>query len=420
MSGVRSLLRTVPPSATEFWRRRATSQQVTRDAEAIVDTVRTGGESALREYALRFDGIEGHEPWMFDQAALRRAVASLDRDVRALLERTAERIATFAGAQRAALSNIDLSVTGGRAGHTVVPMHRAGCYAPGGRYPLPSSVLMTAVTARVAGVREVYVATPRPGSLMLAAAGIANADAVFGVGGAHAIAALAYGVAVPACDIVVGPGNAYVTAAKRYVAGAVAIDMLAGPSELVIVADGTAHPDLIAADLIAQAEHDPDARVALVTSDPRVAAEAGEQLDAQLAGFPNPAARESLAHAIAIVCSGRAEMLDVCDRLAPEHLQLSVHNAGEFASQVRNAGAVFIGEQSAEVFGDYGIGGNHVLPTGGTARYASGLSALTFLRVRTWLELSSAGSVVQDVAHLARLERLEGHARAAERRSAAT
>lgn len=384
-------------------------------AAAIVANVREGGVDAMLRYASRFDGWTPGTPWLFDRAAMRRALDGLDGDARDVLERTAGRIASFARAQRAALSDLTVPVAGGRAGHSIVPIERAGCYAPAGRFPLPSSLLMTAVTARAAGVSDVVVATPSPGPLMLATAAIADADLLLGIGGAQSIAALAYGVGVPACDIVVGPGNRWVTAAKKAVAGNVAIDMLAGPSELVVVADASARAATVAADLLAQAEHDPDAFVALVTTEPRLVAEVERELERQLSALPTAAiARAALAHGCVVVCRDLDDVVTVCDRLAPEHLQLSVRNPDLLAARVRNAGACFIGEHSAEVFGDYGIGGNHVLPTGRRARFSGGLSALTFLRVRSWLRLDAAGSVVADVAALARIEGLEAHARAAE------
>ncbi len=389
-------------------------------AAAIVDGVRAGGVPALLAYAERLDGLVPGSPWIFERSDLARALGQLDAKTRSVLERTAGRIGEFARAQRAALTDTSVILPGGTAGHTVVPMERAGCYAPAGRYPLPSSLLMTAVTARAAGVRDVIVATPNPGTLMLATAAIADADVVIGVGGAHAIAAMAYGVGVPACDIVVGPGNRWVTTAKKCVAGDVAIDMLAGPSELVVVADETADPATVAADLLAQAEHDPDAFTALVTTRVDLIDAVEAEIVGQLQTLPTAAvAKASLANGWAVVCADRDEAARVCDAIAPEHLQLSINDAEAFAAQCAHAGACFIGERSAEVFGDYGIGGNHVLPTGRGARFTGGLTALSFVRVRSWLRMDDSAAVVGDVAAMARIEGLEGHARAALRRAGA-
>jgi histidinol dehydrogenase len=381
----------------------------------IVDDVRANGLSALQGYAGRFDAWQPGAPMIFERADLRNALNGIDRVTRDLLERTAGRIADFARAQRNALTDMEIPVAGGRAGHTVVSMARAGCYAPAGRYPLPSSLLMTAVTARAAGVADVIVASPRPAPVMLAAAAIADADALLAVGGAQAIAALAYGVGVSPCDIVVGPGNRWVTEAKRLVSGDVAIDMLAGPSELVVVADASADPAEVAADLLAQAEHDTDACVVLVTTDANVVSAVRDECERQLATLPTAeTARTSLERGAAILCATDDEVVAVCDAIAPEHLQLSVRDSAELAPRLKNAGALFVGSRSAQVFGDYGIGGNHVLPTGRGARFTGGLSALTFLRVRSWLSLDDPSVAAADSAAFARLEGLEGHARAAE------
>jgi len=387
----------------------------------IVDAVRTRGEPALREYAERFGEVAAGGPLFLDRAALDRARASLAREDRARLERVAERIRMFAEAQKRALSDVTIPVPGGTAGHWIAPLERAGCYAPGGRYPLPSSVLMTAVTARTAGVKEIWVASPKPGATTLAAAAIAGADGVVAAGGAHAIAALAFGAGpVPASDIVVGPGNRYVTAAKQLVAGRVAIDMLAGPSELVVFADASAAPAVVAADLLAQAEHDPDALPILVTLDSHLSARVEIELTRQLTDLPTAdTARQALANGGVVVVSNVEEGIAACDALAPEHLALILEDAADVAPRLAHFGALFIGGAAGEVLGDYGAGPNHVLPTGGTARTTGGLSVYTFLRVRTWLRIddaASARSLIEDAAWFGRVEGLEAHRRSAERR----
>jgi len=248
-------------------RRDAVDAATLEGARVIVEAVRSGGEAALRDYAERFGDVAEGGPLVIGRDGLEAALATLGEADRALLVRTAARIRAFAEAQRGALQAITVPIPGGTAGHTAAPVERAGCYAPGGRFPLPSSVLMTAVTARAAGVRTVWVASPRPTVMTLAAAAVAGADALLAVGGAQAIAALAYGAGpVPACDVIVGPGNRWVTAAKQLVSGRVRIDMLAGPSELVVLADDSADPQTVAADLLGQAEHDPDAVPILVTT----------------------------------------------------------------------------------------------------------------------------------------------------------
>jgi len=390
-------------------------------AAPIVEAVRTRGEPALREYAERFGDVITGGPLFLDRAALARALASLPGGDRARLERVAERIRTFAEAQKRALGAVTVELPGGAAGHWIAPLERAGCYAPGGRYPLPSSVLMTAVTARAAGVTEIWVASPKPGPMTLAAAAIAGADGFLAAGGAQAIAALAFGAGpLPPCDVVVGPGNRYVTAAKQLVAGRVAIDLLAGPSELVVFADATASPAVIAADLLAQAEHDPDALPVLVTLDPTHLERVGTELARQVADLPTAeVARAALANGGAVLVASVEEGIAACDALAPEHLELCLRDAAAVAPRLAHFGALFIGAGSAEVLADYGAGPNHVLPTAGTARSKGGLSVYTFLRVRTWLRIddsAAARPLVEDAAWFGRVEGLEAHARSAERR----
>ncbi|MEL6714274.1 MAG: histidinol dehydrogenase [Planctomycetota bacterium] len=385
----------------------------------IVGAVREDGESALREFARELDGLAEDAPLLIDAAGLRAAAERIDPETLALLERTAGRIGAFARAQRAALEDLDVPVPGGRAGHRAVPVRAAGCYAPGGRYPLPSSVLMTAVTARAAGVESVTVATPRASDLMLAAAHVAGADRVLCAGGAHAVAALAYGAgALEPVDVIVGPGNRWVTAAKELVFGDVGIDVPAGPSELVVVCDASADPETVASDLIAQAEHDPDARAGVVAIGPGIVAAVEAALQAQLQALPTAdVARNALIRAgFSVEVTTWDEARAAVDRLAPEHLELQIEDAAAREPEIRHYGGVFVGAAAAEVFGDYGVGPNHVLPTGAAARFSGGLSVLDFLRVRTWLRVDDPEAVADDCAALARLEGLEGHARSAERR----
>ena len=390
-------------------------------AARIVEAVRTRGEVALRKHAERFGDVLPGAPLYHDRPELARALTGLSTDDRVRLERVASRIRAFAVAQRGALGSVRVPVPGGIAEHRIAPVERAGCYAPGGRYPLPSSVLMTAVTARVAGVRDVWVATPKPQTLSLAAAAIAGADGVLAAGGAQAIAALAYGAGpIAPRDLIVGPGNRYVAAAKQLVAGVVAIDMRAGPSELVVFADSSADPATVAADLVAQAEHDPHAVPVLVTTDASLVERVERELARCLADLPTArVARAALAHGGAIVVSSVDDGVAACDALAPEHLHLELRDADAVAPRLAHYGALFVGPGSAEVLGDYGAGPNHVLPTGGTARSTGGLSVYTFLRVRTWLRIddrAAALPLIEDAIWLGRAEGLEGHARAAERR----
>ena len=412
-----------PRTVAELVQRRGAlvSAEALAVSAPIVEAVRTRCEAAVREYAERFGDVPAGGALFLDRAALDRARAALAVDDRARLERVAERIRAFAEAQKRALGEVTVTVPGGTAGHWIAPLERAGCYAPGGRYPLPSSVLMTAVTARTAGVNEIWVASPKPGPMTLAAAAIAGADGVLAAGGAHAIAALAFGAGpVPPSDIVVGPGNRYVTAAKQLVASRVAIDMLAGPTELVIFADATASPATVAADLLAQAEHDSDALPILVTCDRGLSDRVEAEIARQLSALPTAAiARQAVANGGVVLVGSREEGIVACDAIAPEHLELFLESADEIEPRLKHYGALFIGGGSAEVLGDYGAGPNHVLPTAGTARAKGGLSVYTFLRVRTWLRIddsSAARPLVEDAAWFGRVEGLEAHARAAEQR----
>jgi len=412
------LLRTIAPTEVPTLRRSPVDRSTLLAASEIVDQVQSGGEAALREIAERFGDREPGQPLVIERSELQVALDATSREDRQALERAASSIERFAVAQRESIADFTIdSESPGTLGQQTVPVERAGCYAPGGRFPLPSSVLMTAIPARVAGVRSVTVASPRPAPITLAAAAVAGADRLLAVGGAQAIAAFAYGVSVDPVDVIVGPGNRWVTAAKQLVSGSVRIDMLAGPSELVIIADDSADPAIVAADLLAQAEHDSDAAAILVTSSRNLVDRVNRELDTQLATLPTAqTARAALANGYAVITGSNAESAEVSDRLAPEHLQVCTRDASVLARSIRHAGAIFIGEHTAEVFGDYGLGPNHTLPTGGTARSFAGLSVFDFLRIRTTIELSQspAPEMIQFIARLARLEGLEAHARAAE------
>ena len=397
-------MKRLSPSDVRTLARRPVDDDALADAARIVSEIASGGDGALRRLAERYDGLAPGAPLLLGESDLEASRRALDADTHALLERTAARIRRFAEAQRASLADVDIAIEGGRAGHHIVPVDATGCYAPaGGAHPLVSTLLMTVVTARAAGVRRVCVASPNPGPIMRAAAAIAGADAFLAAGGAQAIAALALGTTtVPRVDVIAGPGNKWVTAAKQLLAGRVGIDLLAGPSELVVLADETADAELVTADLAAQAEHALDALPILVTTHAPL-------LDAVV---------DRIEQGFAVGCRDIDEAIDVCDRLAPEHLELHVRDPGAVAGRVQHCGALFIGAAAGEVLGDYGAGPNHVLPTGGSARFSGGLSVQSFLRTRTWMRLDGPipAGLCRDAAALARLEGLEAHARAAERR----
>ncbi|MET0831752.1 MAG: histidinol dehydrogenase [Acidimicrobiia bacterium] len=413
-----SLLPRVELTAAARLARRPVDPDTLATAASIVEDVRARGEVALRHHAECLGDISPFEPIVVDRDGLDAAAGSLDMGRREMLERVAGRIRCFAAAQRAGLGDVDMVVPGGRAGHRWLPVASVGAYAPGGRYPLPSTVLMTVIPARVAGVGQVWVASPHPTPVILATAALGGADGLLRVGGAQAVAALAFGTVSPACDVVVGPGNRWVTAAKKYVYGEVGIDGLAGPSEILVIADGAADAAVVAADLLAQAEHDPDAVPMLVTTSVALADAVAEEIVAQIEDLPTSAtAAAALEHGFSAVVGSIDEAMELSDRLAPEHVAIHLDDADAIAGRLTSFGSLFVGGGSAEVFADYGAGPNHVLPTGGGARFQAGLSVSTFLRSPTWTRLDDPAALVEDTVLLARLEGLEAHARAAERRA---
>ncbi len=376
---------------------------------------------ALRELISQYENRSADDRLVYRPDDFAEAMTKVPESEVALLRRVASRIERFARAQRDTFHDLDLAISGGRAGHRWFPLQAAGCYVPGGRFPLVSSLLMTTVTARVAGVSQVWVASPVASPLMLAAAAVAGADGLLHAGGAQAIGALAAGCGeVPRCDVIAGPGNRWVTAAKFLVSERVRIDMLAGPSELLIVADRSADPGTLAADLLAQAEHDSDARPMLITNAESLVVEVNAALEQQLQVLPTAAnARAALKNGFALVVKSWEEAVAACETIAPEHLELQLAEPEQLAQRLTRCGCLFIGERTAEVLGDYGAGPNHVLPTGGSARYSSGLGVETFLRRQTWLEMESletAQQTVRDAVALAQLEGLPGHAASAARR----
>jgi len=410
------------PSDVTSLRREPVDPETYSAAVKIVESVRAGGFEKLVELGCTYGDLGEDSKVIYQRSDLDEALAGISAKDRGVLERTAARIETFARGQRDSLSSFEMKIPGGKAGHELAPVFRAGCYAPGGRFPLPSTVLMTVVTARVAGVQEVVVASPKPTAITLAAAAVAGADKLVAVGGAQAIGALTFGAGeIKPVDVIVGPGNRWVTAAKKYVSGFVGIDMLAGPSELVVWADESVEAEVVAADLLAQAEHDPDALPVLVTTSAKQRDAVNEALIAQLAILPTrDTAEKAVENGFAVLVNTNQEAAELCNRLAPEHLEIHLEDPQSAREMLHHYGALFIGRGAAEVFGDYGAGPNHVLPTGACARFTGGLCVMTFLRMRTWMQSSTvlADEIIDDTVALARMEGLEGHARAAESRKA--
>jgi histidinol dehydrogenase len=394
-------------SATRI-RDRATEER----AAQIIAAVRRRGDAAVKRFARELDGNDGRIE--VPRAAWEREAAKLDGGIRRAIVRAARNIRAVAKRQvpRGWRLTVDSGIT---VEQRVVPLSRVGCYVPAGRYPLPSSLLMTAIPARAAGVEDVIVCCPRPDAAVFAAAIEAGVDRLFQIGGAHAVAAMAYGTkAVPRVDKIVGPGNRWVSAAKSLISADCGIDFYAGPTEILIVT-ATGPTKWIAADLIAQAEHDPDARAVLLTSNSRLAKQVAAEVERQMPAT-GPARQSLSRHGGAIVCRSISEAIELTNLAAAEHV---VTGNEAIAREVVNAGAIFVGAWTAQVAGDYAIGSNHVLPTAGAARFRGGLNAADFVKLVSVQRTSQRGleSIGRTITTLARAEGLEGHARSIEVRS---
>lgn len=404
-----------------FDRTTSSDEQIRERTAEIVRAVRARGDAALREYGRRFDKVD-LDSLEVPRTRWTAALDALDPALRKAMERAARNItrAHEAFMPSAAECETEPGVVVGRRPD---PLGSVGVYAPGGRAAYPSSVLMGALPARVAGVNEVIVCSPPeptgvPSAVILAAAALANADRVFAIGGAGAIAAMAYGTgSVPRVDRIVGPGNAYVAEAKLQVAGAVAIDSPAGPSELLLLADDSADPCAVAAELIAQAEHDPRACVVAVVSSEEIANAVIDALSASIGEQPRrPIALDAFAaNGGVLVADSLDQAVAFSNSYAPEHLLVALANTDDVLPRLRNAGTIFLGTGTSVAFGDYMTGANHVLPTGGLARSYSGLSVLDFIRWTTYQRVTpaAAAALSRDVAEFAESEGLPGHATAA-------
>jgi histidinol dehydrogenase len=386
-------------------RRTRRSTGIARTVARIVARVRRDGDAAVAMYARRFDRLA--DPVEVTPDEMREAARAVPGDVRRAIAVAARNIRRVAARQVPRGWSFAPSA-GVRVAQRVLPLDRVGCYVPGGRYPLPSSLLMTALPARVAGVREIIAVCPRPDATIMYAAHEAGISRLFRLGGAHAIAALAYGTdTIPAVDKIVGPGNAFVAAAKALVSADCAIDFHAGPSEIVVIST-SGRPAWIAADLIAQAEHDPDARALLLTPSRRLASAVARELARQMPDA-GPAARALRVNGGIIRTRTIGEAIAICERMAPEHV---VCDTIAIAARITRAGTVFVGDFSAQASGDYATGSNHVLPTAGAARARGGLSAADFVRVTTVQRLSEAGirRIGPAAVALAQAEGLSAHA----------
>jgi len=408
-----------------------TDGEIESSVAAILADVKARGDAAVLEYTARFDGLQAESVAALElpRSELQAAFESLAPARRAALEAAAQRVRNFHERQLEAVGRgfSYRDEHGSLLGQKVTPLDRVGIYVPGGKAAYPSSVLMNAIPAQVAGVGEIVMVVPTPrgerNPLVLAAAHVAGAQRVFTIGGAQAVAALAYGTAtVPRVDKITGPGNAYVASAKRRVFGQVGIDMIAGPSEILVLADGSTPPDWVAMDLFSQAEHDELAQSILLCPDAAYLAAVREQIERLLPGMPRQGViRASLEGRGALILTrSMEEACEISNRIAPEHLEVSSREPHRWEPLLRHAGAIFLGAYTSESLGDYCAGPNHVLPTSGTARFSSPLGVYDFQKRSSLIEVSATGAAALGpiAAELAYGEGLQAHARAAEMRLA--
>ena len=398
-----------------------TDMEIERRVYDIIENVRANGDAALREYSEKFDGVK-LDDFKVDQSIIDEAWDNLSEDLKHALLVAKKNITEF-HSREIEQGFVDMDTPGITRGQKVTPLARVGLYVPGGTAAYPSTIMMTALPAKIAGVKEIIMVTPPQkdgiNPAVLGSAKLAGVDAVYQVGGAQGVAALAYGTEqIPKVDKIVGPGNIYVATAKRQVFGQVDIDMIAGPSEIGIIADNSANPVHLAADLLSQAEHDPRARAIMVTNSEKLAQLVSDEVERQLSQLP----RESIArpaienNSYIAVMDSVEDMFTVMNEVAPEHLEIQLPDPMEYMSMVENAGSVFLGRYASEPLGDYVGGTNHVLPTSGTAKFSSPLGVYDFVKRISFTQFSRERlqEVAKDITTLARTEGLEAHARAIE------
>lgn len=392
-------------------------QDVTDAVKEIIADVRKNGNSAVKKYSAKFDGIET-DCRELSENEIENAVKSLDDEVLEALKFSVRNVEEFAKAQLGSVKNTMVQADGAILGHKIIPLEKVGCYIPGGNYPLPSTAIMTIVPAVVAGVKEIIAVSPKAKPVTVAAAKLAGATKIFNIGGVQAIAALAYGTeTIDAVDKIVGPGNKYVATAKKIVYGDCGIDFVAGPSEVMVVADNSANPEFVAADLLAQCEHDKDARAYLLCFDRDFA----DKVDKCARKFLETLqtadiARVSYEKSTAYVVKDLQEAVEIANKKAPEHLELCLNEVENSVDLFRNYGSLFIGNYSAEVFGDYVSGTNHTLPTGRAARYTGGLSVFDYIKIQTFQKIENVEKFAKYASILAEQEGLFAHKLASDER----
>lgn len=385
-------------------------QDVTDAVKEIIADVRKNGSSAVKKYSAKFDGIET-DCRELSEDEIENAVKLLDDEVLEALKFSVRNVEEFAKAQLGSVKNTMVQADGAILGHKIIPLEKVGCYIPGGNYPLPSTAIMTIVPAVVAGVKEIIAVSPKAKPVTVAAAKLAGATKIFNIGGVQAIAALAYGTeTIDAVDKIVGPGNKYVATAKKIVYGDCGIDFVAGPSEVMVVADNSANPEFVAADLLAQCEHDKDARAYLLCFDRDFADKVDECARKFLETLQTAdIARVSYEKSTAYVVKDLQEAVEIANKKAPEHLELCLNEVENSVDLFRNYGSLFIGNYSAEVFGDYVSGTNHTLPTGRAARYTGGLSVFDYIKIQTFQKIENVEKFAKYASILAEQEGLFAH-----------
>lgn len=385
-------------------------QDVTDAVKEIIADVRKNGNSAVKKYSAKFDGIET-DCRELSEDEIENAVKSLDDEVLEALKFSVRNVEEFAKAQLGSVKNTMVQADGAILGHKIIPLEKVGCYIPGGNYPLPSTAIMTIVPAVVAGVKEIIAVSPKAKPVTVAAAKLAGATKIFNIGGVQAIAALAYGTeTIDAVDKIIGPGNKYVATAKKIVYGDCGIDFVAGPSEVMVVADNSANPEFVAADLLAQCEHDKDARAYLLCFDRDFAVKVDECARKFLETLQTAdIARVSYEKSTAYVVKDLQEAVEIANKKAPEHLELCLNEVENSVDLFRNYGSLFIGNYSAEVFGDYVSGTNHTLPTGRAARYTGGLSVFDYIKIQTFQKIENVEKFAKYASILAEQEGLFAH-----------
>ena len=386
------------------------TEDISDVVKSIIEDVKQRGDEAVREYTQKFDKISP-ENFEVSEEEAENAINSLDKKVIEAIDFSIKNVEEFAKAQLGSVKNTVVQADGAVLGHKIIPIEKVGCYIPGGNYPLPSTAIMTIVPARVAGVKEIIAVSPKAQPVTIAAAKKAGATKILKIGGVQAISALAYGTeTIFPVDKIVGPGNKYVATAKKLVYGDCGIDFVAGPSEVMVIADRTANAEFVAAVLLAQCEHDRDARAYLLCFDEDFAKEVDEKAKKFLETLKTAdIAREAYEKSIAYVVKDISEAVEIANKKAPEHLEICLENVSNEVDKFKNYGSLFIGNYSAEVFGDYVSGTNHTLPSGRASRYTGGLSVFDYIKIQTFQKIENAEKFAEYASVLAEQEGLFAH-----------